>query len=251
MCIRDRHKDNPSSDKHAGQPAESDDAINTMSGALDPGPVVLTRPEPWVPHLAALTRTGQGVEPVPVPAARVLARLHQSNRRDAAQPLPRRGGLGQGHDPALHLRVADLLTGRIRVLTGAQRIVKHHSGAAKRPGQQRSLGWGRVRAVAVTSEHPLNVVSPTDIDRCCRCRRPTSSGYPGPEGPGSRRPNARSWQSWSSGSPWPWDSRPEHVSAGPSRHTRQLLPGPAGQWLSGAPGQYRDRRRLLVHRPEL
>jgi len=28
------HKDNPASDKHAGQPAKSDDAINTMSGAL-------------------------------------------------------------------------------------------------------------------------------------------------------------------------------------------------------------------------
>ena len=67
-----------------------------------------------------------------------------------------------------------------------------HPGATKRPGQQLSLAWGRVRAVTVTSEHPLNVTSPTDIDRCCRCRRPTSSGYPGPEGPGLRRPNTRS-----------------------------------------------------------
>src|SRR5665811_199152 len=95
-------------------------------------------------------------------------------------------------DPALHLRVADLLTGRMRVLTDAQRIVEHHPGAPKRPGQQLGLARGRVRAVTVTSEHPLNVVSPTDIDRCCRCRRPTSSGYPGPEGPGLRRPNTRS-----------------------------------------------------------
>src|SRR5674476_197003 len=178
MCIRDRHKDNPSSDKHAGQPAESDDAINTMSGALDPGPVVLTGPEPWMPHLAALTRTGQGVEPVPVPAARVLARLHQSNRRDLPQPLPLRCGLGQGHDLALHLRVADLLTRRMRVLPGAKRIVEHHPGATKRPGQQRSLAWGRVRAVTVTSEHPLNVVSPTDIDRCCPCRHPPQAAIP-------------------------------------------------------------------------
>src|SRR5665811_811395 len=58
-----------------------------------------------VPNLAALTRTGQGVEPVPVPAARVLTSLHQSNRRDAAQPPTLRCGLGQGRDPALHLRV--------------------------------------------------------------------------------------------------------------------------------------------------
>jgi hypothetical protein len=27
---------------------------------------------------------------------------------------------------------------------------------------------------------------------CCRCRRPTSSGYPGPKGAGLRRPTARS-----------------------------------------------------------
>jgi hypothetical protein len=125
-------------------------------------------------------------------APRVLARLHQSNRRNLTQPLPLRGGLGQGNNPALHLRVADPLTGRIRVLPGAKRVVEHDPGATKRPGQQLGLARGRVSAVAVTSEHPLNVTSHTDIDRCCPCRHPTSSGYPGPEGPGLHRPNTRS-----------------------------------------------------------
>jgi hypothetical protein len=83
---------------------------------------------------------------------------------DLTQPLPRRCGLGQGHDLALHLRVADLLTGRMSVLTGAKRIVEHHPGATKRPGQQHSLARGRVSTVTVTSEHPLNVTSPTNID---------------------------------------------------------------------------------------
>src|ERR1019366_7926534 len=103
-----------------------------------------------------------GVEPVPVPAPRVLARLHQSNRRDLPQPPTLRCGPGQGHDPALHLRVADPLTGRIRVLPGAKRIVEHHPRATKRPGQQLGLATSGVSAVAVTSEHPLNVTSHTD-----------------------------------------------------------------------------------------
>src|ERR1019366_8560296 len=125
-------------------------------------------------------------------APRVLARLHQSNRRDLTQPLPLRCGLGQGNDPALHLRVADPLTGRVRVLPGEQRIVEHDPGATKRPGQQHSLAGGGVSAVAVTSEHPLNVTSHTDNAIAVRSRGSTSSGYPGPKGPGLRRPKARS-----------------------------------------------------------
>src|ERR1019366_7587227 len=113
-----------------------------VAGQPDRLSIVLTRPEPWVPNLAALTLAGQGVEPVPAGTPRVLARLHQSNRRDPAQPQPRRCGLSQGHDLALHLRVADLLTGRIRVLPGAQRIVEHHRGATKRPWPATQPGQG-------------------------------------------------------------------------------------------------------------
>jgi len=120
-----------------------------------------------MPNLAAFALAGQGVEPVPVRTPRVLARLHQSNRRNLPQPLPLRCGLGQGNDPALHLRVADLLTGRVRVAASEQRIVEHHPGATKRPGQQLGLARGGVSTVTVTNEHPLNVASPTDIDRCC------------------------------------------------------------------------------------
>jgi hypothetical protein len=121
-------------------PASGD--AEAVTGQPDPGPVVLTRPEPWVPHLAAPTRTRQGVEPVPVRTARVLTRLHRSNRRDPAQPPTRWGGLGQGHDPALHLRVADLLTARIRVLPGAKRIVEHHRSPTKRPWPATQPGQG-------------------------------------------------------------------------------------------------------------
>jgi hypothetical protein len=145
-----------------------------------------------VPHLAALTRTGQGVEPVPVCPPRVLTGLHKRNRRDPAQPLPRRCGLCEGHDPALYLRVADLLTGSVRVLPGTQHVVEDHPGPTKRPGQQRSLARGRISTVTVTSEHTLNVTSHTDNAIAVRRRGSTSSGYPGPEGPGLRRPNTRS-----------------------------------------------------------
>jgi len=48
-------------------------------------------------------------------------------------------------------------------------------------------------------DRPLDATEPTDIDdgmqvqpHYCPCRRPTSSDYPGPEGPGLRRPNTRS-----------------------------------------------------------
>jgi hypothetical protein len=78
---------------------------------------------------------------------------------------PRCGvGPGQGHNLGLHLRVADPLTGRVRPLTSEQRIVEHHSGKAKRPGQQLGLARSGVSAVTATSEHPLNAASPTDID---------------------------------------------------------------------------------------
>jgi hypothetical protein len=50
------------------------------------------------------------------------------------------------------------------VLTGTQRIVEHHPGKAKRPGQQLGLARSGVSAVTATSEHPLNAASPTDID---------------------------------------------------------------------------------------
>ncbi len=50
------------------------------------------------------------------------------------------------------------------VAAGAKRIVEHHPRATKRPGQQLGLARGRVSTVTVTSEHPLNVTSPTDID---------------------------------------------------------------------------------------
>src|SRR5665213_2907051 len=86
----------PRPDLRHPHPAGGDS--EAVAGQPDRGPVVLAGPEPWVPHLAALARTGQGVEPVPVPAARVLASLHQSNRRDLPQPPTLGGGLGQGHD---------------------------------------------------------------------------------------------------------------------------------------------------------
>src|ERR1035437_9204112 len=78
------------------------------------------------------------------------------------------------------------------VAAGAKRIVEHDPRATKRPGQQLGLARGRVSAVAVTSEHPLNVTSHTDKAIAVRRRGPTSSGYPGPKGPGLRRPQARS-----------------------------------------------------------
>src|SRR5665647_2012224 len=71
-----------------------------------------------------------------------------------------------------------VIGGRVRVHERYERNSEGQGEPTKRPGQQLSLAWGRVSAITVTSEHPLNVVSPTDIDRCCPCRHPTSSGYP-------------------------------------------------------------------------
>ena len=86
-----------------------------VAGEPDRLPVILPGPEPRMSDLAAFPLPGQGVEPVPVGAAGVLACLHQRHRPDLAQPCPLRGGLGERDDAALHLSVGDLLPGRVRL----------------------------------------------------------------------------------------------------------------------------------------
>jgi hypothetical protein len=158
-----------------------------VAGQPDRGPVVLAGPEPGVPDLAALACTGQGVEPVPARRPRVPAGRHQRHRRDPAQPLPGRGGLGEGDDRGLHLRVAGFLPGSVRVLAGWRRVVEHHRGVARRPGQHRAPARGGTSTVTATSQQPLNVTAPTDNPTALFPRRPTTGGYPGGEGPGLRR----------------------------------------------------------------
>ena len=105
------------------------------------------------PTLRPFRRAGQGIEPVPVGAARILARLHQRHRRDLTQPGPLRGELGQGDHPPLHLGVADLLPGRVAGIPQPQAVVVHHPGAAEHPRQGLLLPRRRVEAVPVPDLH--------------------------------------------------------------------------------------------------
>ena len=124
-----------------------------VAGQPDRLPVILPGPEPRVPGLAALPLPGQRIKPVPVRAARVPARLHQCHRRNLTQPGPLRCLLGQRDDPALHLRVADLLPGRVARLPQPQAVVVDHPRAAEHPGQGLLLTRRRVDPVPVPDLH--------------------------------------------------------------------------------------------------
>jgi hypothetical protein len=86
-----------------------------------------------VPDLRPLPPALKRVEPVPIRAPRVLARLDEGDCRDFSEPGPFRRGLGQGDHTALNLGVADLLSARVRLVADPQAVVVHHPGAAENP----------------------------------------------------------------------------------------------------------------------
>src|ERR1035437_5649513 len=134
------------------------DVPGRVDVAIMGGPTLRAGPRPDLQGLA--------------PGAEPARRAQPAGREPAAdldQPPPRRGGLCEGDDRGLHLRVADLLPGSVRVLPGAQRVVEHHPGPTRRPGQQLSPARDGTSTVTATSQHPLNVTAPTDIDPTTLC----------------------------------------------------------------------------------
>ncbi len=106
-----------------------------------------------MPHPAALPRAGQGIKPVPVGAAGIVARLDECDRGDLTQPAPFRGELGQGDHPPLHLSIGDLLPGRVTGIPQPQAVVVHHPGTAEDPRQGLLLPRRRVKAIPVPHLH--------------------------------------------------------------------------------------------------
>jgi hypothetical protein len=109
--------------------------------------------EPRVPDPAPPPLARQGVEPVPPGTPGVLARLHQHDRGDLAQPRPLRGPLGEGDHTALHFGVAEPLPCRVGVLPSAQGVVVDHPSTPERSRECLVLRRRQVQAVAVPDEH--------------------------------------------------------------------------------------------------